>query len=168
MKNTKHDQVFIIGIIVLIVTSFILTNKFLGSSPEMTFVMNGSTLVIEKSEKLFTYSDMLLSTFSSLVMGMTIMYLLTGRWREYSDSSAVEEKEEDKREKWNMILDTLKEDEQNIYKEILDAGGEMFQKDLVSLSGFNGAKVTRILDRLEKRKCVERKSHGMTNKVMLK
>lgn len=170
MNNKKHDQKFLIALLFLVITSFVLTNKLLGSSPEMSLVMNGSTVVIERPEKLFTYSDLLLSTFSSFLLGTTIMYLLAGRWRGYPEQISLESKpvKEDKSEKCRMVLDALKEDEHKIYKEILDAGGEIFQKDLVALSGFNGSKVTRILDNLEKRNFIERKSYGMTNLVRLK
>lgn len=170
MKKQKHDRRFVTAIVVLVITSFILTNKLLGSSPELSLVMNGSTVVIERPEKLFTYSDLLLSTFSSFLLGTTIMYLLAGRWRESTESASQESEavKEDKSEKFRMVLDALKEDEHKIYKEILDAGGEMLQKDLVALSGFNGPKVTRILDNLERRNCIERKSYGMTNLVRLR
>ncbi len=170
MEIKKQNQRFVAAIIILVVASFILTNKLLGSSPELNLVMNGSTVVIERPEKLFTYSDLLLSTFSSFLLGSTIMYLLAGRWREYTEYISPESKEvvENKGEKWRMVLDALKEDEHKIYKEILDAGGEMLQKDLVTLSGFNGPKVTRILDNLEKRNFIERKSYGMTNLVRLR
>lgn len=169
MEIKKQNQRFVAAIIVLVVASFVLTNKLLGSSPELNLVMNGSTVVIERPEKLFTYSDLLLSTLSSFVLGTTIMYLLVGRWKESLESTTPESKTvEDKSEKWRMVLDALKEDEHKIYKEILDAGGEMLQKDMVALSGFNGPKVTRILDNLEKRKFIERKSYGMTNLVRLR
>lgn len=152
MEIKKQNQRFVAAIIVLVIASFVLTNKLLGSSPELNLVMNGSTVVIERPAKLFTYSDLLLSTFSSFVLGTTIMYLLAGRWRGYPEQLSFESKpvEEDKNEKWRMVLDALKEDEHKIYREILDAGGEMLQKDLVALSGFNGPKVTRTLDSLEK------------------
>lgn len=170
MKKQKHDRKFVTAIVVLVITSFILTNKLLGSSPELNLVMNGSTVVIERPEKLFTYSDLLLSTFSSFLLGTTIMYLLAGKWRESTESASQESEavKEDKSEKWRTVLDALKEDEHKIYKEILDAGGEIFQKDLVALSGFNGPKVTRILDSLERRNFIEHKSYGMTNLVRLK
>ncbi|NJD53647.1 MAG: hypothetical protein FIB07_12355 [Candidatus Methanoperedens sp.] len=166
----KQNRKFVAAIIILVLASFVLTNKLLGNSPGLNLVMNGSTVVIERPEKLFTYPDLLLSTFSSFVLGTTIMYLLAGRWRGYSESISSESKEveEKKSEKWRVVLDALKEDEYKVYKEILDAGGEMLQKDLVALSCFNGPKVTRILDNLEKRNCIERKSYGMTNLVRLK
>lgn len=171
MAFMKHDRRFLTAIVVLVIASFVLTNKLLGGSPELNLVMNGSSVVIERPSKLFTYPDMLLSTFSSFLLGTTIMYLLAGRWRESTEiaskeSGAVKEDLSEKQQR--IILDALKEDEHKIYKEILDAGGEMLQKDLVILSGFNGSKVTRILDNLEKRNFIERKSYGMTKLVRLR
>lgn len=169
MNHKKNDPKFIAAIVVLVITSFILTNKLLGSTPELSLVMNGNTVVIERPEKIFTYSDLLLSTVSSFALGTTIMYLLAGRWKDTESASQESEAvKEDKSGKWGIVLDALKEDEHKIYKEILDRGGEILQKDLVALSGFNGPKVTRILDNLEKRNFIERKSYGMTNLVRLR
>lgn len=50
---------------------------------------------------------------------------------------------------------------------IYNSNGEIFQKD-INVSDFSRAKITRLLDYLEKRGLIERKSCGMTNKVVLK
>ena len=76
------------------------------------------------------------------------------------------EVEENKSEKWRMVLEALKDDEHKIYKEIPDA--EMLQKDLIALPGFNGQKATRVLNNLEKRNFIERKSYEMANLVRLR
>jgi uncharacterized membrane protein len=41
------------------------------------------------------------------------------------------------------------------------------QSDLHAATGFSRAKITRILDYLEVKGLVLRKSHGMTNKIIL-
>jgi len=70
--------------------------------------------------------------------------------------------------KWKSTLSALGNDEYKIYNEILDAGGSIFQTDLITRAGFSNAKVTRVLDRLEERNLLERKRYGMTNIVSLK
>jgi uncharacterized membrane protein len=44
----------------------------------------------------------------------------------------------------------------------------MFQSDLVEGTGMQKVKITRLLDRLEGLKLIERKRRGMTNVVILK
>ena len=61
----------------------------------------------------------------------------------------------------------LDEDERRMYLEVRDHGGEMLQRDLVALGTFSKAKVTRVLDRLERKGLVVRERHGMTNRVRI-
>lgn len=56
-------------------------------------------------------------------------------------------------------------------KEVLDIIKEnktIFQADLIEKTGFNKAKITRVIDKLEGKGIVERKRRGLTNVVVLK
>lgn len=59
-------------------------------------------------------------------------------------------------------------DEKAVYDRLVEADGMLFQSDIVDKTGMTKVKVTRILDRLEGRKIVERHRRGMTNVVILK
>ena len=72
--------------------------------------------------------------------------------------------EEDKKKK----LENLDEDERNIMNIILREEGSIFQSSLVTETKLSKVKVTRILDRLEGKKLIERKRRGMSNVVLLK
>lgn len=63
---------------------------------------------------------------------------------------------------------TLKGDEKKIFDLVAEAGGLIFQNELVEKSGLSKVKVTRILDKLESRNLVERRRRGMANVVVLK
>ncbi len=65
------------------------------------------------------------------------------------------------------LVKLLDEDERRMYLEIRGHGGEMLQRDLVALGIFSKAKVTRVLDKLERKGLVVREAHGMTNRVRL-
>lgn len=58
-------------------------------------------------------------------------------------------------------------DERRLYEMIEAAGGEILQMNLVSSGGFSKSKVTRLLDKLERKGLIRRERHGMTNKVIL-
>ncbi|MCJ7713224.1 hypothetical protein MUO66_02020, partial [Candidatus Bathyarchaeota archaeon] len=64
-------------------------------------------------------------------------------------------------------LRLLDGDKRKIFKEIVEAKGEILQSDLHVLTGFSKTKITRILDYLEIKGLVMRKSYGMTNKIVL-
>lgn len=58
--------------------------------------------------------------------------------------------------------------EEKIVLKIIIENKAIFQADLIEKTGFNKAKVTRIIDKLENKGIVERKRRGMTNIVVLK
>ena len=71
-------------------------------------------------------------------------------------------------EMWEEIAKTLKEDEQKIYKAIIEAGGIIEQSKLPEKTGLSKSSVSRALDLLESKGLVERKRRGMGNIVLLK
>jgi len=81
---------------------------------------------------------------------------------EEANESATEPTEDDER-----TLSTLGADELRLYEMIRGAGGELLQMHVVSAKVFSKAKVTRLLDKLEKRGLVVRERHGMTNRIRI-
>jgi uncharacterized membrane protein len=67
----------------------------------------------------------------------------------------------------HLALRLLSGDERTVFRAILDAGGEIFQKDVVNRTKMSDAKVSRVLDRLEEKGLVTRERHGMSNKVRI-
>lgn len=104
-----------------------------------------------------------------------IVYLILSRKFFISESEKPVIPIEEERPNWEDLkagyedtLNTLKDDEYIIYKEIFDSRGEILQRNLPEKTGFSKAKVTRVLDRLDQKKLIERRSYGITNKVVLK
>jgi len=62
----------------------------------------------------------------------------------------------------------LNEDEQKLYNILVSKDNSCYQSDLVNESGFSKVKVTRVLDRLEQKKVIDRHRRGMTNLVIVK
>ncbi|OIO26670.1 hypothetical protein COT57_00555 [Candidatus Micrarchaeota archaeon CG09_land_8_20_14_0_10_55_25] len=65
-------------------------------------------------------------------------------------------------------LSKLEGDEKTVASYVQEAGGSLYQSDLVAKTGFTKVRVTRILDKLEHDGVVERKRRGMTNIVVLR
>lgn len=72
------------------------------------------------------------------------------------------------KENYQKIMSTLTSDEKNVLLKIIESQGTIFQSDLVDKTKFTKVKVTRILDRLEGKRLIERKRRGMTNVIILK
>jgi hypothetical protein len=65
------------------------------------------------------------------------------------------------------FVKTLGADERTLYVRIREAGGAVLQRDLVAEGGFSKAKVTRLLDKLERKGLLVRERFGATNRVRL-
>lgn len=61
----------------------------------------------------------------------------------------------------------LDADEQRLYDLVVARNGDVPQGDLVPLSGFSKAKVSRVIDRLEQKGLVLRVRRGMGNRVVV-
>lgn len=66
-----------------------------------------------------------------------------------------------------VALRLLSGDERSLYWKIVEAGGSILQKQLVGEGLYSGSRVTRILDRLQRKGLIERERHGMTNRIRL-
>ena len=64
-----------------------------------------------------------------------------------------------------LILRLLSGDEREVFRSLMDAGGEQLQRDIVEATKLSDAKVSRVLDRLEGKDLVERERRGMGNVV---
>lgn len=65
-------------------------------------------------------------------------------------------------------LSKLDEGEKKIYDLLKENDGSMYQSDIIKKTGLSKVNVTRILDKMEGRKILERKRRGMTNIIILK
>jgi uncharacterized membrane protein len=74
---------------------------------------------------------------------------------------------EERRQRWEEISKTLKNDEQVLYKAIIDEG-IVNQSVLVEKTGLPKSNVSRALYGLESRGLIERRRRGMGNVVLLK
>ncbi len=64
-----------------------------------------------------------------------------------------------------LAIKLLSGDERKMFRRIVDGGGEVLQRDLVAEGTFSKAKVTRLLDKLERKDLIVRSRYGSTNKV---
>lgn len=67
-----------------------------------------------------------------------------------------------------LVLRLLSGDERQMFKAVMDSGGEALQKDLIQRTKMSNAKVSRLLDKLEEKGVITKERHGSTNKVRIK
>ncbi len=141
--------------VVLIISVVILAVKLLAPRTIQIFMEEGQVISIEGGGY-FTFADALLLAVSAWAGGMAALYLLY-RERKGENEKIIP-----------LVLKMLDGDEKKIYRQIVDAGGEILQKNLVLESEFDKAKVTRLLNKLEEKGLILRMKHGMTNRIVLK
>ena len=147
----------VLAFFILLSSTFITSSKLL-ESPEITISVNNGTVDFEKNKKVYFFDDILLVSIGSIFLGSSLMYLLSLSFsyeRQHHTVIKIDEFAEtdllnDAKERWENNLETLTGDEREIYRIIYDAKGEILQKDIV-VSDFSRAKITRLLDYLEKR-----------------
>jgi uncharacterized membrane protein len=158
-----HGKIVLMAVL-FIVSAFVLGMKLLNPTPIQIYVGDNETTVTQ-IPGFFTNVDVAVLVITSIFLGVSGAYLLFPSSVEKStEKSALEER----KDRWRKIPRTLKDEEQKVYKAILDSDGVINQSELVEKTGFSKAKISRCLDLLESKGLVERKRRGMGNIVSLK
>ena len=158
----RFRKVEIIVALVLIISIGIIGVRMFSKEPIGFIVQDGNVIPIENTDY-YTINDLLITIIFSWIGGMAALYLLVEKPEDVEDTS-----EKSTQEKYGHIKHLLKQDEKSVYDIILQKNGEILQKDLVSECQFSIVRVSRILDRLEKKNLIEKKRFGATNKIMVK
>jgi len=153
----------ILAIFGLIASTFAVFVKVMTPT-SVQFIIDGSVIEFSNIPEIYGSSDMILISISCFVMGSSLVYLwLIGK------NEPVRAGASELRRRWDELLEKLSNpDEKRIVSLIIDEGGTIFQSQLVDRSGYSKSKVSLILDRLEAKKILERKRHGMSNAIVLK
>lgn len=153
----------ILAIFGLIASTFAIFVKVMTPTT-VQFNVNGSVIEFSNIPEIYGSSDLILVSISAFVMGSSLVYLWLIDRNEPLRAEASSLKS-----RWNGLLERLTNpDEKRIVSLIIDEGGNIFQSQLVDRSGYSKSKVSLILDRLEAKKILERKRHGMSNAIVLK
>lgn len=154
MKN-KTIGLLIIGIAVLVGLIIFSFNRALTQIVN-TACTHGPTCPMWGTIEFQTNIGLGILVFIVLV-GLYFIFFMKDR------KGIIEEKKEEK--KINYVLD---EQEKNIINLLKNNDNSMYQSDLIKQTNLSKVKITRILDKLEAKKLIERKRRGMTNIVILR
>lgn len=102
------------------------------------------------------------SWFIVVLFGITFLILGIGAYLSF-----VPIKKEEQQFK-KVDFSKLHKEEKDIYRLLKENEGSMYQSDILKETEFSKVKLTRILDKMESKKVLERKRRGMTNIVVLK
>jgi hypothetical protein len=152
---------------IFIASFLVLALKLLSPTPVQ---ISDEGVLSQVVPRLFTSIDVLEIGLALILMTATAVYLIMHDHVTAPDpaqnTSAVDVMEE-RQQRWEEVAKTLKEDEQTLYKAIIE-DGIINQSELAKKTGLSKSSVSRALYGLESRGLIERKRHGMGNVVLLK
>jgi uncharacterized membrane protein len=154
---------------VFIASVLVLALKLLNPTP-VQILVEGNTAITTQVPGLFTYADVLVIAVALVLMSVSGTYILlhdSTTPAPATPASAGDVILEERRQRWEEVAKTLKDDEQTLFKAIIDEG-IVHQSELVEKTGLPKSNVSRALYGLESRGLIERRRRGMGNVVLLK
>ena len=106
--------------------------------------------------------------FAFLVLGSGIYLLLNSLEKTNPTNQERNEQNTEPKTYTPIDMNQLDDEEKNIFNHIKDHDGSIYQSDLMKQLNVTKVHMTRILDKMEGKKILERKRRGMTNIVILK
>jgi len=152
--------------ILFAVSAFTLVGKVLMPTPIQIIIPGEEPIVVGQIFK-YTQFDVAIISVSTVILAVSGFYLLFVNSIETRNALPTVEKKDTSEFDVKFALRLLEGDKRRVFSEIVEAGWEILQSDLPTQTRFSKAKITRILDYLERKGLIIRKSYGMTNKVII-
>ena len=157
----------VIMAVLFAVSAFMFAGKLLMPTPIQIIIPGEEPIVVGQIFR-YTQFDVVIISISAILLAVTSFYLL------FKDSTNIQnvtpiivEKHDTQELDITFALRLLDGDKKQVFNEIIQSNGEILQSDLHTQTGFSKAKITRILDYLEIKGLIIRKSYGMTNKIII-
>ena len=152
--------------ILFAVSAFTLVGKVLMPTPIQIIIPGEEPIVVGQIFK-YTQFDVAIISVFTVILAVSGFYLLFVNSIETRNALPTVEKKDTSELDVKFALRLLEGDKRRVFSEIVEAGWEILQSDLPTQTRFSKAKITRILDYLERKGLIIRKSYGMTNKVII-
>lgn len=168
LKLNTGKYNILIAIIILIISVLLLIDKLLATGPVQLVLENGQAVPIE-GVSYFSLNEVLLLIITAWFGGMSFLYIfLLSNESEAAALPALKENTVAENKRAAMLAANLLDgDEKILLQKIID-GGTILQRDLILKTGFSEPKVSRLLDKLERRGLIIRQRNGMGNRVLIK
>ncbi len=163
LNMEKHN--ILISAIVLILSVLLLINRLLATGPVQLILENGQAVPIE-GVSYFSLNEVLFLIITAWFGGMSFIYIFL--FSKESEAPAVKENTAaDNKSAAVLAANLLDGDEKILLQKIID-NNEIPQRELILKTGFSEPKVSRLLDKLERRGLIIRQRNGMGNRVLIK
>jgi len=161
----------LISAIILIISVLIIIDRLLATGPVQLMLSDGKAVPIEGAS-FFSINEVLLFIITAWLGGMSFIYIIL------NSKEIPELKDEEipvsKREiagipenKSTLAATLLEGDEKVLFQNVLDNDG-ILQRELITKTGFSEPKVSRLLDKAERKGLIIRQRDGMGNRIFLR
>jgi uncharacterized membrane protein len=147
-------------------SAFMFVGKLLMPTPIQIVIPGEEPIVVGQIFR-YTQFDVVIISISAIILAVSSFYLLFANPGATQLVSPIVEGNVSPELDVTFILRLLDGDKRQVFNEIVESNGEILQSDLHVQTGFSRAKITRILDYLELKGLIVRKSYGMTNKIVI-
>ena len=163
MKTTSKT---IIMAVLFAVSAFTFALKVLMPTTTRIIIPGEDPIIVGEIFR-YTQFDVAIISVSTIILALSSFYLIFANSIGSKNAILVTERSNSLESDMAFALRLLDGDKRKIFNEIREGKGEILQSDLHAVTGFSKAKITRILDYLELKGLIVRKSYGMTNKVII-
>jgi uncharacterized membrane protein len=156
----------LISAIVLIISVLLLIDRLLATGPVQLVLQDGRAVPVEGASY-FSLNEVLFFIITAWLGGMSFLYIVL--FPKEKEAEIVQESARIPETKSTATLaaNILEGDEKILFQKIID-NDSILQRELVLKAGFSEPKVSRLLDRLERRGLIVRQRDGMGNRVLIK
>lgn len=154
MKMNKKEIVSLIG---FVISFFIVFTLMLSQfQNEITIIIDNEEQIVQDTPYTYSLISVLFIIFFTITMTLSGAYFISDISKSYALNS-----------RQKVQLQLLEKEEKEVYLFIIQEES-VLQKDIVLELQISKVKVTRILDKLERKGLIQRLSYGNTNKIKLK
>ncbi len=160
----------LISAIILIISVLLIIDRLLATGPVQLILADGKAVPIE-SASFYSINEVLFFIIAAWLGGMSFLYIIlySKEMPELKNGEITESKREITvipESKSKLAASLLEGDEKLLFQNILDNDG-ILQRELIIKTGFSEPKVSRLLDKAERRGLIIRQRDGMGNRVFL-
>jgi len=167
LKVNIGTRGILISAIVLIISVLLLIDRLLATGPVQFILEDGRAVPVEGASY-FSLNEVLFFIITAWLGGMSFLYIiLSSKEKETPELKGDIAGLPEIKSTAILAANILEGDEKILFQKIIDNDG-ILQRELVLKTGFSEPKVSRLLDRIERRGLIVRQRDGMGNRVLLK
>lgn len=167
LKVKLGTQGILISAIVLVISVLLLIDRLLATSPIQLTLVDGRAVPIEGASY-FSLNDVLFFIITAWLGGMSFLYIvISPKEKEVPGSNGNTPEIAENKNAALLAASMLEGDEKTLLQQIIDSN-DILQRELILKTGFSEPKVSRLLDKLERRGLILRRRDGMGNRISLK